>query len=300
MTRDWEQVFSTWTGAEGTVEEEKAQRTLRRVRDALAASTAIAAIDVSVYPKGSYPNRTNVVRDSDMDVSAELTSIWNHEFTHDAQGLTIDQIGLTRYTGGYDQLSFKDHVEAALVAEFGRQLVERGNKAIRINATANTIPADVVPCQTVIEHTSRTYERQGIKIRPDRGLPIINWPKQHLNQGLTKNNATTKRYKRTVRILKRLENEMVSNRVIDVVPSFLIESMVWNVVTPTFMTPTTWKGIVRAVIAEAYNDTKDDAPAKGRLLEANRIKYLFHPAQKWTRQQGNDFLLAAWRYVGFS
>jgi hypothetical protein len=300
MPRDWEQTFSTWTGAEGTVEEEKAQRTLGRVRDAIAASADLASINVSVYPKGSYPNRTNVVRDSDMDVAVELTSIWNHEFTHDAEDLTIDDIGLTRYTGPYNQLSFKDHVEAALVAEFGRQLVERGNKAIRVKATANTIPADVVPCQTVVEHTSRTYERQGIRIRTDRGLPIINWPKQHLDEGLVKNNATTRRYKRTVRILKRLENEMVSNHVIEVVPSFLIESMIWNVVTPTFMAPSSWTGIVRAVIIEAYNDTKDDAPVKGRLLEANGIKYLFHPLQKWTRQQGNEFLIAAWGYVGFS
>jgi hypothetical protein len=34
-------------------------------------------------------------------------------------------------------------------------------------------------------------------------------------------------------------------------------------------------------------------------MEANAIKYLFHPSQAWTRQQGNDFIVAAWAYIGF-
>ena len=94
MPRDWEGTLSGWIGAEGTVEEEKAQRTLERVKRAIAASSDLASVNVSVYPKGSYPNRTNVVRDSDMDVAVELTSIVSHEF--------------------------------------GRTLVERGNKALHV------------------------------------------------------------------------------------------------------------------------------------------------------------------------
>ena len=136
MTRDWEQAFSGWTGAEGTVEEDKAQRTLTRVRNALANAGALAAEDVSVYPKGSYPNRTNVVRDSDIDVAVELTSIVRHTFIHEAQGLGIRDVGLTPYEGAYQTNQFKNHVEAALVAEFGRPSVTRGNKAITVAATA--------------------------------------------------------------------------------------------------------------------------------------------------------------------
>ena len=296
--RNWEQTFSNWTGAEGTVEEEKAKRVLARVKNAITNSRDLAAERVDVYPKGSYPNRTNVVRDSDMDVSVELVSLSTHRFEGEAAGLTMEDLGLERYTGSYQWRSFKDHVEAALVAEFGRQLVERGNKAIRVKATANTIPADVVPCETLILHTSRTGKVQGVEITPDRGRQIYNFPKQHLEQGLRKNERTYKRYKRTVRILKRLENEMVERRVIQVVPSFLIESMVWNVSNLTLVGSPNWTNTVRAVIVEAYRQTETDENAKD-LLEANGIKFLFHPDQAWTRQQGNDFLQAAWNYVGF-
>lgn len=299
MARSWEQTFAGWTGAEGTVEEDKAQRTLRRVRDAISKSVGLTSVNVDVYPKGSYPNRTNVVRDSDIDVAVELRSIINHDFIHDAQGLGISDFGLTPYRGPYETSNFKNDVEEALVVEFGQQLVSRGNKAITVAATNATLPADVVPCQSVIVHTSRTASHQGIKIWPDRGLPIINYPKQHLEKGLRKNEQTRKRYKRTVRILKRLENEMVSRRVIEVVPSYLIESMIWNVGATTLLVPTNWTNVIRAAIVEAHDATRSDETVKG-MLEANGIKFLFHSTQKWTRQQGNDFLQTAWSYVGLS
>jgi hypothetical protein len=298
LTRDWESIFSGWTGAEGTVEESKAQRTLARVKDALTNYSALSATSISVYPKGSYPNRTNVVQDSDIDVSVELTIVQHHKFIHQAEGLTIQDFGLTPYSGAYEWRSFKDHVEQALIAEFGAGLVERGNKAIRVKATSNTIPADVVPCETAVTHTSRTGLHKGVQINPDRGPLIINYPKQHLDEGLVKNTATGKRYKRSVRILKRLENEMVANRLISVVPSFLIESLVWNCGNATFA-GSTWKGTIRAIIVEGFNDTKTDESAKD-LLEANTIKFLFRPSQKWTREQANQFLQDAWNYVGYS
>jgi hypothetical protein len=297
-TRDWNQTFSGWTGAEGTVEEGKAQRTITLVREALGARARLREEGFSVYPKGSYPNRTNVVRDSDIDIAAELTGLRNHEFIHGAEGLGLRDLGMTPYGGDYSVVKFKDDVEAALRAAFGTALVTRGNKAIRIKETSSTLPVDVVCCQTVIVHTSKTASHQGIKIWPDHGASIINYPKQHLEQGLVKNERTTKRYKRSVRILKRLENEMVSKGVIEVVPSFLIESLVWNCENLTFASASDWGSIIKAVIVESYNDTKTDEAAKG-LLEANSIKFLFHASQGWTRQQANDFLLAAWRYVGY-
>jgi hypothetical protein len=296
MTRDWESSFSSWTGAEGTVEEEKAQRTITRVRDAVSKSAPLGAINLSVYAKGSYPNRTNVVRDSDIDVAVELTSIWHHMFIHAAKNLGIGDIGLSPYVGPYNTNDFKNHVQAALAAEFGTSTVKRGNKSIRVDATSTTLPVDVVACQTVVVHTSRTQAHHGTLIRPDAGAEVINYPKQHLSEGLAKNTATSRRYKRTVRILKRLENEMVSKKVTPVVPSFLIESLVWNVGTATFNVPTTWKRIVRDVIVESYQAVE----RQDELLEANGIKFLFHPLQKWTREQATAFLTKAWNYVGLA
>ena len=300
MTKDWEQIFSGWTRAEGIVEEGKAKQTLKRVTDALNKSSALSLINLSVYPKGSYRNRTNVVQDSDIDVSVEATSFEHHEMIHAAEGMTIQDFNLTPYTGPYEWWSLKDHVEQALVAEFGTALVERGNKAILVKATSSTLPADVVPCATSVTHTSATGSPHiGVQITPDTGPVIMNYPEQHRIEGLAKNSVTNKRYKRSVRILKRLENEMVKNHVVTTVPSFLIESLVWNCSSSTFAGQKPWADTIRAVIVEAFNVTKTEEAAK-TLLEANNIKFLFHASQKWTREQANQFLVSAYNYVGYS
>ena len=55
---------------------------------------------------------------------------------------------------------------------------------------------------------------------------------------------------------------------------------------------------VRESIIYLYNNTKDDESFK-EWGEVSELKYLFRSSQKWTRQQANDFLVAAWNYLGF-
>jgi hypothetical protein len=69
---------------------------------------------------------------------------------------------------------------------------------------------------------------EGVRIWPDNGGKLANYPQQHLDQGVDKNDRCSRRYKRVVRIVKRLENEMVEHSVIGIVPSFFMESLVWN------------------------------------------------------------------------
>ncbi|MEO6471977.1 MAG: hypothetical protein ABIR57_08680 [Aeromicrobium sp.] len=247
-----------------------------------------------MYPKGSYPNHTNVVRDSDVDVAVELTSIEQHEFIHSAKGLTITDFGLTRYTGDYSVPKFKDDVEAALRRQFGSAAVERGNKAIHVKESRMGIKADVVVCQTLKSHSSRYADaRTGILIEPDHGQDIHNFPKHHLDEGVAKNTATSRRYKRLVRIVKRLENEMVAAGVVAEVPSFLMESMVWNVPNPTFTDNSTWTLRLRAALGHIYHADRSE------WLEANKIKFLFHPSQGWTETSAMTFIEKAWNYMEF-
>jgi hypothetical protein len=110
---------------------------------------------------------------------------------------------------------------------------------------------------------------------------------------------TNRRYKRVVRILKRLENEMVDRGVITAVPSFLIESAVFNVPDRCFVL-STWTARVEAALTHIFNGTKtDDCVGSEDWLEVNRCKYLFSGEQSWSRGTANDFALQAWRYVGF-
>src|SRR5437868_5803884 len=84
-------------------------------------------------------------------------------------------LGLSRYEGGYDLKQFKDDIESALRAQFGSPAVERGNKALHVRETTRGLKADVVPCETLISHSSRSSSVRGIQIEPDHGLSIHNF-----------------------------------------------------------------------------------------------------------------------------
>jgi hypothetical protein len=300
MARDWEATFSNWTGPASDAEEDRYTWTRNAINDALSEYAALRDYPFKVYAKGSYPNFTNVVRDSDVDVAAELTEFIQNSFIHAASGLSLRALGRSVYTGGYSLPRFKDDVEQALIAKFGQTAVDRGKKAIHIRESRRGLAADVVPCVTHRTWTSRANYREGIRLQHDDRTweEIVNYPAQHLARGTEKNDRTSKRYKRVVRILKRLENEMVDKGVIEEVPSFLIESAVWNVADASFAAAT-WTGRVQNALARIFNGTlSSDCVQSDEWLEANAIKYLFHSSQKWTYEQAHEFASRAWDYVG--
>jgi hypothetical protein len=244
---------------------------------------------------------TIVDSDSDVDIAVELTTFYGNEFIHGAKGLTLSDVGGTPYTGHVTLAEFKDDVETALVAAFGSTAVDRGNKAIHIRESSHSLKADVVPCVTHKTWVSRSTVRVGTRLRNDArpAQEIHNYPKLHLEEGTKKNDATSRRYKRVVRILKRLENKMVEEDVIAAVPSFLIESAVYNVPNASFSS-NTWTARVEAALVHIYNGTKtNDCVASDDWLEVNRCKYLFADGQAWSYETANSFALRAWGYLGF-
>jgi hypothetical protein len=302
MARDWEAVFSTWTGRASDAEQTRYENTRDAIKDALRV-TALSPYTFDVYAKGSYPAFTNVVRDSDVDIAVELTTFFQFSFSHDAVGASLADVGGVTYKGGASLGAFKDDIEHALVAAFGRGAVDRGSKAIHIREDRRSLKADVVPCVTFKGWTNVARSPNvGIKLLNDNApaKQIINYPKQHLERGTAKNDRCNRRYKRVVRILKTLENEMVERDIIAPVPSFLIESAVWNVDDHKLRDPTTWVGSTRGALAHIFNGTRsDECITSNAWLEANGIKYLFHEAQPWTWQDLHAFADAAWDYVGF-
>jgi hypothetical protein len=301
VARDWESTFSDWTGRASDAEQSRYEWTRDEIREALG-SPALASRSFDVYAKGSYPNFTNVVRDSDVDIAVELTDIIRNQFSHRAEGMTMEDFGLSRYRGDYSLSRFKDEVEQALIDRFGSGPVERGKKAIHIRESQRGLAADVVPCQTHRQYISpQGRYRQGIRLLNDAnpGERIVNYPKHHLDKGVNKNDATSRRYKRVVRILKRLENEMVERSVIGEVPSFLVESAVFNVPNGRF-NHSSWTARIRATLAYVFNGTMNaECVASTDWMEANNIKYLFHSSQNWTHQQAHEFASEAWGYIGF-
>lgn len=293
MPRKTEDQLQSWVNPPSESEQTRYEQTCKDIKSALEGWN-FDNNSFEVYPKGSYPNNTNVVRDSDVDIAVELTGLRRHEFIHSAKDLGLSDFGLVPYSGDYSIAKFKDDVEAAMIAQFGSQAVERGNKAIHIRESSRNLKADVVVCQTLKSHPSPkvTSTRTGILIQPDQGSDIHNFPKHHLNEGVIKNENTQRRYKRLVRIVKRLENEMVDANIIPAVPSFLMESMVWNIPNHIFNQYETWQDrLDQALIHMRDADRKD-------WLEVNNIKFLFRKSQKWSEEEAHSFVLRAINYVG--
>jgi hypothetical protein len=105
-------------------------------------------------------------------------------------------------------------------------------------------------------------------------------------------------YKRAIRIVKRLRNQMQDENITAAkdIGSFLIESLVWNVPDNGFAHDD-YSGVVRHVLAHAFNGTIDDAGCND-WREVNDRKYIFK-ASPGVRDKAHKFLSAAWDYLGF-
>lgn len=294
MSRDWEGQFREWAKPPGKTEQDRCDNAESAIRNAIKASDKLKARDIKIFAQGSYRNNTNVRKDSDVDIGILCTDTLLNDFP---PGMNRDDFGLTPATYHYEQ--YKNEIEEALVNHFERSAIKRGNKAFDVHETTYHVEADVA---AFFEH--RRYEKdgtfiKGVALLTDREKKLIkNWPEQHYENGVSKNNATGTRFKSIVRVLKALSNEMTGQGVRDAdVPGFLIECLVCNVPNSDFQN-STYRADVRAALAFLFNNTlfHEDCKEWG---EVSDLIYLFHSGQKWTWQQAHDFTSAAWDYIGF-
>jgi hypothetical protein len=290
-----------WMAPPSNNEDAKRDRTEDEIRTAINTHPNLRGA-VSVYAKGSYKNNTNVRLDYDVDIAVEYTGFRFTEQTGAALNLDPESLGIYPYTGSYTVAKFKDDVEQALVDQFGRSAVKRGNKAMRVREAKTTLPADVVPSFIYEEVYGRSVSgdpltRRGTRVFPDQGPYIHNWPQQHYDNGVAKNNDTGYRFKRLVRIVKRLENELVKNGLIEEVPSYLVECLVYNVPNDN-LGYSAFTSDLRATLAHVFNNTMTDGACK-EWIEVNEVKYLFHSSQAWTRAQAHQLVSEAWDFMGY-
>ncbi len=295
-TRDWETLFSKWAQGPSKTEQEKAENAERQIRQAIQNDPVLQRRNIQVFTQGSYRNRVNVRKDSDVDVGVLCFDTFFPDYPDDnIKSLASQRTSPATYK--YSQL--KNELQQALIARFGHAHVTRGDKAFQIDENSYRVNADVAAFFEHRRYYSATGYQSGVEMRADKSKRIINWPEQHYSNGVTKNTSTGRRYKRAVRILKTLRNEMAEYGVsaAEPIPSFLVECLVWNASAPAFDYGS-YRAMMRAVIAELFNTTlRDDLCSEWG--EVSELKYLFRPAQPWTRQKAHSFLDAAWNYIGF-
>ncbi len=281
-----------------TTEDQRCTNAESVVRNAIRSYPAFATRIIEVFPQGSYRNGTNVRVNSDVDICVRCMDVC---FTNLPQGYTTSDFGLVDAT--YTYAEFKDDVERALRAYLGpTAAISRGTKAIDLHENTYRVDADVVP---TFEHRRYSVPNgvptyiSGTELRPDGGGRIINWPHQNYENGTAKNNATGTRFKKLVRVLKRLRDEMVDegSATAKPIPSYLIECLVWNAPNSAFVDDQ-YAANLQSILLHLYSNTQSDA-ACNEWGEVNELKYLFREGQPWTRADVNSFVVAAWNRAGF-
>ena len=307
MARDWHEDFKKWAKPPSETEEQRGSNAASMISDAVRGHPSLTGRSVTIYATGSFRNNTNIRSDSDIDVAVVL----NDGFYYDLpSGLTAAQLGFTTPLQ-YNLDHFRVDVGAALVAKFGRSGVIPGKKTFNITQNTYRLEADATVFLQYRRYTgARTaagaweYET-GVALQPvGGGTRVVNWHDDHYNHGVARNTATGRRFKRVVRILKRLRNEMAASGSPAAVAaarsasSFLIECLVYNADDQCFgRVEGSYYDDVRAVVARLWHATKPDVNCSH--LEVNRKEQLFGTHQAWTQAEAHAFLWEAWQHVGF-
>jgi hypothetical protein len=313
MARDWETQFQEWSRAPTEDETRKMERAEIRIREAIADDAKLQTHDVKVFRQGSYYNRTNVPAESDVDIRVEIRDVLFPDFYFVDKEAPINPAIRLRLRAeallsdsDYTYQEFKNDVGAALLRKFGPPpAVERGDKAYDIHETRYQVESDCLAAFRHVRYARDIYGRivtsaEGIEFISDKGVRILNFPDQQHANSEVKHDATNQRFRKQVRVMKNLRNEMDAAGHPEAKPiiSFLIECLVYNVPNITFGYSSFYDR-TREVIRWLYTNTETDEQVH-EWGEESELKYLFRPNQPWTREQVHEFLLDAWVYVGFT
>jgi hypothetical protein len=238
--QSWSERLEHWERPASDSEEAIIERAARMVRNVMSRNTWSVGERIQIEPQGSYYNNTNVRRESDIDLRATHPDI----FIQYAPNVVPE---CAHYVLGYGS-SGKAFVDTAarlrreIADELGREfgilnIDTSGKKAIKVKAVPGSrAPVDVVPCFRLHyvfwdANAQQYWTVQGIAIL-DRDLNwTFSYPDQHHRFAIDKRANTQLRFKKIVRMLKRLRDELVHTGALGQkeVPSFLVESLAHGV-----------------------------------------------------------------------
>lgn len=250
-----EEQLTRWAKVPSETEEGKCQNAVSKITEVVKNKFGN---DVSIFLQGSYRNRTNVKQDSDVDI------VVLHEGYYFSDVGVLSESDKTAYWknfigSDYTFSQFKNDIHNLLINTLGTA-VTRKNKCIRVEGNNYRVNADVVPCFVHKRFRSLdSVETEGIELVSDVGVHIHSFPKQHYDNGVSKNDSTDKMYKSIVRILKNVRNELTDkgNVTLEKMPSFFLECLVWNVLPNTHFQKNTYADATRAIIATVWNEMRE-------------------------------------------
>lgn len=301
MAKYTEETLDTWRKPASESEEQKISNAISMIKDAINAHDTLKNKSIEFIVQGSYGNNTNIKVDSDIDICVMRKDAF---FTEYREGAKDEDYGFVDGTSTFSD--YKKMIIEALIKKFGTEHIIVGNKAIQIKSNTYRVQADVIPAYQYRNYRSDTQNKQnnfveGIKFYASDSTSVVNYPKVHIQNGIKKNTDTARKFKRTVRLYKRIRNKMIEDGkpVPSGISSYLIEGLLWNTPNSTFTTATSWNEILKNSIVFLYNNTKEDSTCKTWGVVSEHF-YLFHSSYKWTRNDVNTFLFQMWNYLEYA
>ena len=213
------------------------KKTADCVKQILKSDSVLKDKDFDLYLQGSYKNDTNIRGDSDVDIVAQL----NTTFGFDLSRLGEEEIRMFRQAypdATYQWKEFRKDVLKAILGYYGNNNIAEGDKAIKVIQMPGYLAADIVVC---IHYRKYAYFNgpknqsyiDGIKFYTRKeGRVIVNYPKEHYENGKTKNSTghTSGWYKPAVRTFKNARSFLIDHDIItnDQAPSYFIECLIYN------------------------------------------------------------------------
>lgn len=286
MPKFSERSLQDWCRTGTDHEKKTVSETLQKIKEGIKKNDDLQGKSIKVFVQGSYANDTNVRKGSDVDVCVMLK-------THSQTGLNPGQ------GGGVQQKDFRKWMIHAMIHQFGSNSIQVGNNSIQIRSQASQIQADVVPCFQY-SFTKNGKQFEAIRFFSSRHEEVINFPALHQENGIAKNRTTSKRYKKVIRIIKRVKLLMEDDNAPfpKSISSFLISGLVYNVPDEVFTRYPSMEKTVGAVLTHLREEFSRPSPAKGWMEVSQEIP-LFSEARKWKVIHVPIFLDVIWKFMQY-
>lgn len=297
MAKFSEETLTGWTKPPSATEQAKLENSERMVRDAINSDEKLNKKWTETFGQGSYANKTNVRLNSDIDINVcHLGGFYYNLLTTEQK----QKFGLGTPIN-YSFKEFKDDVEKALVNKFGRSDVKRNDKCITVLANTTRIETDVVPTWEYRHYYDNGNHAVGTVFFTDsKNTKIINYPKQHIKNGISKNDRTARKFKRLTRLHRKLRYRMIEDglTVSDSITSFLLECLVWNIPDNILIKDETWNDKLKSSIVYIYENTETSSKCE-KWTEVSNELFLFHGGRKWTNQDVRSYMQQLWNYLEY-
>jgi hypothetical protein len=295
---EWEDQLRHWAEGPGDTEHDKCENAERVLQEAIFAHDGLHAFgnDVEVFSQGSFRNGTNIPQRSRIDVSVCFK---RHYLYTLPLGSTARDFRIGPPSFSYD--AYRNTVTKALRNYFGSESIAIGNKSIRVHSHTSSVDINVVPNWEHVEFFDLENVcaiRKGVAfLERIASSMIVSYPREHVERVKEKNRLTSARFKRIVRVLKSLQEEMSERGLVrESLPSFLVESLVYNTPNANFEGASYYTDTCNALFYLA-TWTRADPQNISNWVEANDIRRLFNPSQPWDATKCYAFLSTALDYI---